>query len=1532
MPAFTCESNCDFTQARNKSHLLHHIHNAIPTRIGYAEMTNLLPTRDDFLDKELVAHVAGAVSRNAPLLFMPNAIHEKNEYVRDGYRSDPLLRIHIFGTLPCGSKTAVILEDIPVYVLVALPKNEKKAQFKSIISDMLHTRNVNTLGGDWVKKYKIRGFQQSKHDWLKYSFNNLQDRKKFLDNIATLNKSRGDKQYKVETANDDTGFTDFYFQVVARQHGFNTADWNRFEKYESIDPLPHCRYTFRVRLADYVKLPAERRRAIEKTGGKMADVLTRDNTLYCMWDIETWQRIQTGQPADPDDTDLYKIFMLCSGWAWQWQKEPFVNFCCVDVTTPPRADVGVIIQCSNERENLLAHTEVLSRMAPDLIGAFNGGCFDWPCYRAKMRSLGLLYKIRDALSCVNAWTRQGEQPATTESNIDKWSFRKESVKIDAENNHDLKCVAVFPGIIDTDILPIFLKLYSRAEVPKLASMNFFLEKNKLPAKADMPYKRMFRIYERAKKFDVLSAKRIECHCKDGVGSRVIVDKTEEKDTPHRYCDCKNHVRDLDYQPIEGLEGAFPGDDEYTDDLFPEIDDRCCWCTKRERNLADMADVAYYCVIDCVRPQQLIGKRVIVSEKRELSTMSCVSLYDSYYRADGMKVRNVIGKYAHKFDIAFSNAKSNKSEKEKDHYPGAWVCIPERKLNFDDPVSGMDYSSLYPSLMMTYNLSIDMVVYEESEAKRLASEGYNIHQVGPFNHERGEKRGAAVNTHHTAIGWMVRHSGITKKTDTTTIATYRRHTTWKHKDEASNPTVKYTTDDTSDEEHDANIAKYETLGYKAAYAYEPIYGREKLEGERMGLFPYILKKLFDKRKPIKAKYLYWSNIIDEMEKAGAHEWTVDGVTFTEDDLDFYKNTVDSKQKAIKVLANTFYGESGNFRSPIFEILVAAGTTTAGVANITKVRHMVMEKGCHVHYGDTDSLYISPPRRLFLEHTEAYELELAQITEHYRGVKREIYPADGTPEAEYKRKRIDARLKLMEIKVRMTMKYMNDLKDYISLFLMRDNGTCFLNMAYEEVGLPTWFLGKKKYIMAPHMLVINFYPKTYFMRGIDIIKQGQTALAVEMGTKYIRDNMLPENEDDIIPLMERVLRKFCTDDIPVEKFAQKAKYKPEKQNIPVKRFIERMKLMQERYHTDEKLAKVYALPDPGDKFTYIIAKKDTPFNIRGKKIELKKGDRMEFLRAYQHSRGTATPLEIDANWYMESSISGILARFIAGLPQFVPPEGKHDTDTKEGYKKMDEECIKAASAWIMNYCNNITGTDPKRETRYGADYRKRYNAAKKHLIGDAVARHGTAGDFYYQIIEAVADESPELPPLDMFVRKILELARNVESDAEFINEMIAEGSKPHDIWHRHVSPRNPTAMFTMLYRSCDHDDKELERRLYRVANRFAGSADDTITVLRTFIDAMVVHGRSEIDSGDINMINNWKDTESVDELFDVFCRLRANERIRRMIVSGRRIVECARNQAAGYSATPATTNARELASRARADAKKSATRQAFEIQWD
>ena len=52
----------------------------------------------------------------------------------------------------------------------------------------------------------------------------------------------------------------------------------------------------------------------------------------------------------------------------------------------------------------------------------------------------------------------------------------------------------------------------------------------------------------------------------------------------------------------------------------------------------MRKVAHYCMIDALRCQELLVKLSQINDYREVTSIAYVSLFDSHYCANGMKVQ------------------------------------------------------------------------------------------------------------------------------------------------------------------------------------------------------------------------------------------------------------------------------------------------------------------------------------------------------------------------------------------------------------------------------------------------------------------------------------------------------------------------------------------------------------------------------------------------------------------------------------------------------------------------------------------------------------------------------------------------------------------------------------------------------------------------------------------------------------------------------------------------------------------------------
>jgi len=1351
-----CAKNCEFVN-RTREHLLHHIKNNIPTKIGYNEL-DLLPMRNDFLDPRYLYIFDTHIRDCKPMLFMPNDVHDQHEssnahiQMEDrGNRGEFVYRPYIFGILPDGRKACVVLVNVPIYVDVkvelgasASPDNTDITATAAINAtvdkifckeslhykcrDGVHRKTcVEYLRHEVVYMRPFHGFSREPVPYIRIHFNTLYQRVKMLNML---------RDRKFATASDDG--MDNYFMKLARDFRFNTGNWNRLENYKVVNYDNGCSYTFVVDIKDYQKI---KKKTVATYPPFLKELLDKDLASVLTWDIETYRTIQNGMVPTPVDTD-YTIFMICAHFGYHWNMNGFADVCFVAAESAVREGMRVTVICDNQDQVIDGFEQIISNMRPEFIATFNGSSFDWPLTLEIMRRKpGRLLQFKQKISCLRMQTT-GAYAETDESVISR-DFRSETFKINAENKMTLDRVCKIPGMIDVDISPIFRKMYASNEIQLSKSLNFYLAANKLDGKEDMPYTRLFRIYERS--LELRTAPQ-HCHCGDAMANCAV---------------CNHHLNEVDR-----THEIVNSETKYTDTFIPALlrDGKllCCNCGKRPQNLLDMADAGYYCVIDCTRPHQLLVKRTIISEKRQLANMAFVKLFNAFMRADGEKVRNLIGAECKRAGIAFSNAKVNKQDSDKDHYPGAHVFQPNCGLNCTYPVTGLDFSSLYPSIMRAYNITPDMIVHSEAEARKLTAEGYVLEPIGPFNYEKGEKKGEQQNIKMVGAGWSVRHCGIIdSKRDKKITIGYN-----KHIDASGKP------------------------------IYDPIYGRDALPGERMGITALIVDKLAAKRAPLKNLNVRLTVALEQAHKEGKHAVEIDGRELSFNDIGFQIDVVNAKQKAIKVLSNTFYGECGNYRSPVYELLVAAGITTHGQYSIKLVGKYVTDLGFKIQYGDTDSLYLVCPDRYYITVRDDYnvaiqkiqreyddlapekqaaldadtardvEAELAADLERFKGdvnmtsltgFKREqIY--NGEPKLHVRVMSFRAKIKYWEQLVSITMKVMNNLVVEVAEFLMNDNKTRFLVMAYEEVGFPTVFCGKKKYFLKEHLKTIDFTSGAMMVRGIEVVKQGQSPVARRIGYELMYEALSPYNTYTLLQLSERKLRKFYETDWDPLEFAKASTYRPHKKNVAVNTFVGRMKELQRVYSgrtdVDNTMRALYEPPAPGDKFKWIYVKKPQEYTIRGCIIKMKKGDKMEYLRAYYASKETANPLEIDLEEYVESGIKGLMSRFIVYHDAFQPAPGQFDLNNDEGYRSFDNFRVDAASAYLTNFIQNITGVMKHTIRDDGLIYRKQYKTidrAFKSAINEKYGAFGAVMNHFNIVEEATVARST------LIVDQVLEAAQ-------------------------------------------------------------------------------------------------------------------------------------------------------------------------------
>jgi DNA polymerase elongation subunit (family B) len=289
----------------------------------------------------------------------------------------------------------------------------------------------------------------------------------------------------------------------------------------------------------------------------------------------------------------------------------------------------------------------------------------------------------------------------------------------------------------------------------------------------------------------------------------------------------------------------------------------------------------------------------------------------------MKVCNLLGASAWRDGILTSTISIEQTETGK--YSGAYVFPPIKGLKNRRPVTSLDFASLYPNLIITYNLSSDKIILSEEQALSVECSRKKLHKIEiPFNNR-------------LLRAWSVRHNNIPEEKGL--YANVLEYLSAKR-----------------------NEMKKRLAPLKAKKKDMELVISSLGLGKSLSLSEAIEQVLANAKKEKRTgltKNLYY---FINQEK---HEFMAEY-----DSVSFECSCLDAKQYAFKVYMNTFYGIAGDSKSPFFLRELAGGVTSAGQKNIKLVADFVKNKGFGIKYGDTDSLYLICPEECFQKCDEAY----------------------------------------------------------------------------------------------------------------------------------------------------------------------------------------------------------------------------------------------------------------------------------------------------------------------------------------------------------------------------------------------------------------------------------------------------------------------------------------------------------------------------------------------------------------------------------
>ena len=180
--------------------------------------------------------------------------------------------------------------------------------------------------------------------------------------------------------------------------------------------------------------------------------------------------------------------------------------------------------------------------------------------------------------------------------------------------------------------------------------------------------------------------------------------------------------------------------------YPDMGKHVKWCSAKDdvtpqdifrmtnEGPKSRAVIAKYCIQDCNLVHYLMNKIDVITGFIEMAKICSVPMNFLVMRGQGIKLTSYIAKKCREKDTLMPVIEKPEYIEARDGanwagYDGAIVLPPKCNLYLDNPVACVDYSSLYPSCMISENLSHDSKVW----TKEFDLEGKLIP-----NSEEGEK--------------------------------------------------------------------------------------------------------------------------------------------------------------------------------------------------------------------------------------------------------------------------------------------------------------------------------------------------------------------------------------------------------------------------------------------------------------------------------------------------------------------------------------------------------------------------------------------------------------------------------------------------------------------------------------------------------------------------------------------------------------------------------------------------------------------------
>jgi DNA polymerase elongation subunit (family B) len=384
-----------------------------------------------------------------------------------------------------------------------------------------------------------------------------------------------------------------------------------------------------------------------------------------------------------------KVTFIGSTFLTYGNKRPYLNHCIVLDTCDTLKDEvanSEIQTCKTERELLLAWTQIIQRENPDIIIGYNIFGFDYEfMFRRSLEN-----------SCENEFLalsrNKGEFCGTRDYKTGKIGIKESSIVI-ASGQHDLRYIDM-TGRLQVDLYNYFRRDFNLTSYKLDYCAGYFIgdgvkKIEHLPSGNTKVTSSNLMGLENGNYIHFEESSHSTDMYKEGEKFKVLNVNPEERSFEIEGREMPDMTKSVRW--------GLAKDDVTPQDIFRMTNEG-----PKER-----AIIAKYCIQDCNLVHHLMNKIDVMTGYIEMSKICSVPISFLVLRGQSIKLTSFIAKKCREkrtlmpvIERSFGN----------ESYEGA-ICLPPKcNLYLDNPVACLDYSSLYPSSMISENLSHDSKVW------------------------------------------------------------------------------------------------------------------------------------------------------------------------------------------------------------------------------------------------------------------------------------------------------------------------------------------------------------------------------------------------------------------------------------------------------------------------------------------------------------------------------------------------------------------------------------------------------------------------------------------------------------------------------------------------------------------------------------------------------------------------------------------------------------------------------------------------------